>query len=79
MAVYPCPMIVEQTGGEMRAPRDQEMYRRTDLAGKWTGEWGYRITRVTNSVEFHPGTVMSKEHIQALINDDWTVTVLTGE
>jgi len=45
---------------------------------EWRGAWGYRITRVTNSVEFRPGMALSKVQVQKLIDDGWTVSVLSS-
>jgi hypothetical protein len=44
---------------------------------QWLGEWGYRITRVTNSVDYRPGFALSKAQVRALIDDGWTVSVLS--
>ena len=76
MAVYPSPIVF--VDGTVQVPEGHGLYVKTKQ-GKWTGEWGYRITRVTNSIEYDPGAVLAKEHIQRLIEDGWTVTVLTGE
>jgi hypothetical protein len=40
----------------------------------WQEDGGYQIKRVTNSVAY-PGQALTKAQVQALIDDDWTVTV----
>jgi very-short-patch-repair endonuclease len=77
MAVYPSPIVME-SDGSARHPTAREHEARR-LKGGWTGEQGYTITRVTNSVEYDPGEALTKMHVQKLIDDNWTVTVLIGE
>jgi len=37
----------------------------------------YKVVKVVDSVLFHPGQMLSKEHMRDLCeNTDWTVTVL---
>jgi hypothetical protein len=79
MSVHPAPIVVEN--GRLRHPKDGE--RRyangfaSDLWEPWPGEWGYRITRVTNSVDYRPGFLLNKPQVQSLIDQGWTVTVLS--
>jgi hypothetical protein len=35
------------------------------------------ISRVTNSIEFRPGMPLSRRQVELLIEDGWTVTVLS--
>jgi hypothetical protein len=79
MAVYPSPVVM--TGEVARLP-SREDYSRSNWDGRyesWKGDYGYNITRVTNSVDYRPGEALSKNHIAALIDDGWTVTVLSGD
>lgn len=76
MAVHPAPIVLD--GERVREPTPKELYLKHGGEHEWSGEWGYRITRVTNSVDFHPGWVISKDHVRALIEDGWTISVLTG-
>ena len=79
MAVYPSPVVM--VGDEARLPSREE-YSRSNWDGRyesWKGDYGYNITRVTNSVDFRPGEALSKKHIAWLIEQGWTVTVLSGD
>lgn len=77
MAVNPAPIIVLEDGSARHpTSREHEARRRNGL---WKDEWGYYITRVTNSVDYSPGLVLTKAQIQKLIDDNWTVTVLIGD
>jgi hypothetical protein len=75
LAVHPCPIIID--GARIRFPTHAERYSDGNLSAEWTGFWGYRISRVTNSVELHPGIALTKSRVEELINDGWTVTVLS--
>jgi hypothetical protein len=72
--------VVEYAAGRVRLARHEETHRKTggwyDEPIKWEGEWGFLIKRVTNSLEFRPGTAISKTEAAALIQDGWTLTVL---
>jgi hypothetical protein len=71
MAVRPSPIVMD--GEKVRFPtRDETIHTM-----EWHGFWGYRITRVTNSVEYRPGLALTKKQVEELINSDWTVTVLS--
>jgi hypothetical protein len=76
MAVRPSPIVMD--GTRVRFPTDEE--RPVDHYGiraEWHGFWGYRITRVTNSVDYRPGLALTKMDVQKLIADGWTVSVLS--
>lgn len=76
MAVHPAPVVVEE--GKARRALNTE-YRGTNYGEKtmeWHGVWGFEITRVTNSVDYMPGAYLTKEQVQALIGDDWTISVI---
>lgn len=77
MSVHPSPIDNEQTP---RRPSDSDTRWQEDrytLRSKWTGPWGYIVTRVTNSTEFRPGFHLSKATVDSLIEAGWTVTVLS--
>ena len=80
MSVHPSPIIVE--GGRARLP-DHKERKLIELGpnmfeeAAWDGEWGYRITRVTNSVDYRPGFYLTRNDIEGLIGVGWTVTVLS--
>jgi hypothetical protein len=81
MSVYPHP-IVEKSDGSSRFPTFEEnpfVYdQETGLSKQqWQGQWGYKIKRVTNSVDYRPGLPLSKTQVKKLIEDDWTISVLT--
>jgi hypothetical protein len=80
MAVRPSPIVV-QPNGFARLPTNSERYDYDHRGNKrykeWTGEWGYLISRVTNSTEYRPGFVLTRDQVNKLINDDWTVSVLS--
>lgn len=44
---------------------------------KWTGCWGYVIARVTNSTAIRPGMYVTRAKVDELIEEGWTVTVLS--
>ncbi len=76
MSVRPAPIVV--IGNFVRHPENGE--RKLDRNGDWepwTGQWGYRITRVTNSVDYRPGFLLTKPRVQSLIDEGWTVSVLS--
>ena len=79
----PSPIVVE--GSKVRLPREHEWkYEEiTDYSGRkmqgnlkpWDGEWGYRVLRVTNSTAIRPGYCLTKNQVDNLIEEGWTVTV----
>lgn len=87
MAVFPCPIVAENAHHH-RAPRDDDagwtrVYydyndpTRGHYNTKWNGTWGYKIKRVTNSTDYKPGWHLSKEVVDRLISEGWTVSVLS--
>lgn len=44
---------------------------------KWTGPWGYIVARVTNSTSIRPGFYLTRGKVDELIEEGWTVTVLS--
>lgn len=81
MAVHPAP-VERNAMGEMDFPAQYDRrwadneYRNT-YARNWKGEWGYRVTRVTNSTAYRPGTLLTKDEIEQLIAEDWTVSIMS--
>jgi hypothetical protein len=75
MSVHPAPIIID--GSKIRFPTEKERYPDGVRTYEWTGFWGYRISRVTNSVEYRPGLALSKSEVEELINAGWTVSVLS--
>ena len=72
MTVRPSPIVVEMA--RIRLPHPSEY---DDAEYDWRGEWGYRITRVTNSTDYRPGFLLTRGDVDSLIADSWTVTVLS--
>lgn len=44
---------------------------------EWAGPWGYVVTRVTNDTDYRPGFLLTKDQVDALIYEGWTVSVLS--
>lgn len=74
MSLHPAPVVMDN--GNPRFPNDKELAMRNS-GGRWKGDWGYRISRVTNSVDYSPDMPMCKDEIVKLIEAGWTVTVLS--
>ena len=78
MAVHPAPIVME--GGRPRHPHLHERkidHKHEEGFAPWTGLWGYRISRVTNSVVYRPGFLLMAKDVEKLIEDGWTVSVLS--
>ena len=77
MSVRPSP--IDTDGNRPRYPTHHDT-RWGDWDGgyrPWEGPWGYVITRVTNSTDYKPGWHLTKAKVDALIADEWTVSVLS--
>lgn len=81
MAVHPAP-VERAWDGSLAFPESYDRrwadneYRAT-FARNWKNEWGYRVTRCTNSLAYRPGTLLTKEEIEGLILEGWTVSVMS--
>lgn len=77
MAVRPAP-IGDDVCLICKAPADNDgRWKQPVQYGpyKWTGPWGYVITRVTNSTDYRPGWLLNKTQVDDLIVQGWTVSV----
>lgn len=75
MSVRPSPIHDDET----ERPRypDYGDARWVTYGYDWSGPWGYVITRVTNSTEYRPGWRMTRDQVNELIRDEWTVSILS--
>ena len=76
MSVYRVPIIME--GNRVRTPSASE-YAKYGGSENWSGEHGYFVNRVTNNLAYHPRQLLTKQHVDGLIGEGWTVTVLNNE
>jgi hypothetical protein len=79
MSVRPSPIDVDGVAIPRHPNRNDMRWEGPDwsCSRKWTGPWGYIVARVTNSTEYRPGWLLTKAKVDALINDGWTVAVLS--
>ena len=78
MAVHPHPIVYEDSGRARYPTAEERGVREWGEEPPWHGAWGYRITRVTNSTEYRPGLPLTKADVDHLIEEGWTVSVLSG-
>jgi len=74
IAVYQSPIVRENRYVRFPTPTERDLDR---AYPRWSGEWGYKVKRVTNSLEPHPGIAVDRAFLEDLIQQGWTVTVLS--
>jgi hypothetical protein len=78
MVVHQSPVIVFKGHARRAGDHEYDECGFNNLREGEDGQWGYRITRVTNSTEYRPGSFLTKDQVNKLIHDDWTVAIHDG-
>lgn len=79
MAVHVAAVVTEGSNTRFAVADDYQVNENGHRVYGWHGPMGYRVSRVTNSVSFAPGDALTKDEVEKLINEDWTISVLAND